>query len=641
MDLSVIIVSYNVRAFLEKCLVSVYKALGDIESEVLVVDNSSIDDTVAMVGNQFPDVRLIANDKNVGFSKANNIALREAKGRYVLLLNPDTVVSEDTFRKCIAFMDENEDAGVVGVKMYDGTGTYLPESKRGLPSPMASFFKLTGLNSWFPKSNFINHYYLGGLDRDEINEVDVLTGAFMFMSKRALDKVGLLDETFFMYGEDIDLSYRFQKAGYKNYYLPTTSIIHYKGESTRRSSMVYVRTFYNAMRIFVAKHYSGPRGFFVRQMLNIGIYMRGILSGLHRFFKSTLIPLMDLVLIAGSILVVTNLWSRYFFHDEEHFDANFYKVNLPLYTITWFVSVFLAAGNRPDRRPFRIVLSIIAGTGVILLIYSLLDTSLRSSRAVILLSALVVSFVLSLWALVLQKLFGSSRGGIVGIVGSGAESERIMELLNRLNPKAKLAGVISTESAPQAVEHIGSVDQLPRIVAQYRINELIFAARDLEFGEISRWMAQLGPGVRYKIASEDSSALVGSDSKTQATSLYTTEVRYSIDDHMQRRNKRLLDLAFALLMCICFPVLMLFRQGRALLKSSVQVIGGKKTWVSYNTTDDKLNELPQVKPGVFEISMRRSGADRQSRETHMLNYLYAREYSIWRDLERILSFTAT
>lgn len=243
MKISVVIVNYNVEHFLEQCLNSVRTALKNVNGEVFVVDNASVDGSMAMVKSKFPEVILIENQKNVGFSKANNQAMGFAKGEYILLLNPDTLVEEDTFERVITFMDANPEAGGLGVKMIDGKGNFLPESKRGLPTPAVAFYKIFGLSRIFSRSKKFNQYHLGHLDNDETHEIDILSGAFMLMRKTALDKVGFLDEAFFMYGEDIDLSYRLQLGGYKNYYFPKTKIIHYKGESTKKGSLNYVFVF--------------------------------------------------------------------------------------------------------------------------------------------------------------------------------------------------------------------------------------------------------------------------------------------------------------------------------------------------------------------------------------------------------------
>ena len=284
MRLSIIIVNYNVEHFLEQCLLSVRKACQGIEAEVIVVDNASVDGSVTMLRERFPEVILIDNKDNRGFSKANNQGITKSQGEYVLLLNPDTVVEEETFRTCIAFMDAHKDCGGLGIRMLDGKGNFLPESKRGLPTPEVAFYKIFGLSSLFPKSKRFARYHLGYLDENETHEVEILSGAYMFMRKSALDKVGLLDEDYFMYGEDIDLSYRLIKEGFKNYYLPEARIIHYKGESTKKTSVNYVFVFYNAMRIFARKHFSARHAKSFNKLIEVAIYARAGLSLVKRFF---------------------------------------------------------------------------------------------------------------------------------------------------------------------------------------------------------------------------------------------------------------------------------------------------------------------------------------------------------------------
>lgn len=252
--ISVVIVNYNVKYFVEQCLYSVEAAVGNLSAEVFVVDNHSTDGSIDYLKPRFPEVTFIENDDNPGFAKANNQAIRICRGQYVLLLNPDTVIGEESLRSLCFFMDEHPEAGGIGVKMLDGHGVFLPESKRSFPSPWVSFCKLFGLSKLFPRSRFFARYALRYLDENERHPVDVLAGAFMLMRHEALDKVGLLDESFFMYGEDIDLSYRMVLGGYTNYYLPER-ILHYKGESTKHGDMKYIKAFYGAMILFFKKYY--------------------------------------------------------------------------------------------------------------------------------------------------------------------------------------------------------------------------------------------------------------------------------------------------------------------------------------------------------------------------------------------------
>ncbi|MBD3750517.1 MAG: glycosyltransferase family 2 protein [Sphingobacteriales bacterium] len=255
MKISIVIVSYNVRDLLRQALDSLIDAAEGFSYEIFVVDNASRDHTVEMVRAKYPEVNLIANEKNVGFSVANNQAILQAKGEYILVINPDTITSSDTLHKVVNFMDTREDAGGLGVRMINGQGKFLGESKRGLPTPWAAFNKFVGLAALFPHSKFLNRYYMGWVREFETAEVEVLAGAFMFLRKKALDQIGLFDESFFMYGEDIDLSYRLKLAGFKNFYFPETYIIHFKGQSTRKLSWRYIRSFYGAMFIFVRKYF--------------------------------------------------------------------------------------------------------------------------------------------------------------------------------------------------------------------------------------------------------------------------------------------------------------------------------------------------------------------------------------------------
>ncbi len=283
MQLSVIIINFNVKYFLEQCLLSVMKAMKNIDGEIIVIDNNSSDDSFSFFQNRFSEVRFIWNKSNIGFAKANNQALETSKGEIILFLNPDTIVPEDCFEKCISFIKKNNCA--LGIKMLDGSGNFLKESKRAFPSPATSLFKLSGLSKLFPHSKTFSKYHLGYLSENENHKVDVLAGAFMMMPKNILDTVGSFDEDFFMYGEDIDLSFRIQKAGFKNFYFAESSIIHFKGESTKKGSLNYVKMFYNAMSVFVKKHYGSNRSRLFSVSIHIAIFTRASLAAVARLLK--------------------------------------------------------------------------------------------------------------------------------------------------------------------------------------------------------------------------------------------------------------------------------------------------------------------------------------------------------------------
>ncbi len=278
MKLSVIIVNYNVKYFLEQCLHSVVHAIDDLKLEVLVVDNASSDDSLDYLKPLFPSVQFIGSKENLGFGKANNLAAAQAKGEYVLFLNPDTIVPEDCFTSCINFFEQHPKAGALGVRMLDGSGKFLPESKRAFPSTSTAFFKAIGLSERFPKSKTINRYSLGYLDETKDHLVDVLAGAFMMVRRSVIQQIGGFDEQFFMYGEDIDLSYRIKQAGFENWYFAGSPIIHFKGESLKKWSADHVKVFYEAMIVFVKRHYHGSGAGVLKLFLISGIRAKSVIS---------------------------------------------------------------------------------------------------------------------------------------------------------------------------------------------------------------------------------------------------------------------------------------------------------------------------------------------------------------------------
>ena len=386
MTLSVVIVNYNVKYFLEQCLISVFNAAKDIDTEVFVVDNASADGSCQMVRDRFPLVKLIENTENHGFSYANNQALRLAKGEFVLILNPDTVVEETTFSKCIQFMREHPETGSLSVKMIDGKGKFLPESKRALPSPSVSFYKIFGFSRLFPRSKTFARYHLGHLNPDEVNEIEILPGAFMFIRKNALDEAGLFDESFFMYGEDIDLSYRIIKSGFKNYYFPKTTIIHYKGESTKKGSINYVLVFYKAMMIFARKHFTQKNAFLYIILIYAAIYFRAGLSIAKRIVNRWMQPIVDTLVMVMGFLIIVPFWENYRFNSANAYSNQIVIWFSSIYIIIWLVSIWLSGGYDKPKKPFTAAQGIGIGSMIILIAYSLLPEDMRFSRAIILLT---------------------------------------------------------------------------------------------------------------------------------------------------------------------------------------------------------------------------------------------------------------
>ncbi|MDP4953437.1 MAG: glycosyltransferase family 2 protein [Flavobacteriales bacterium] len=641
MKLSVIIVNYNVEFFLEQCLHSVEKAIQGIESEVFVVDNVSVDGSCAMVKEKFPWVMLIENTENVGFSKGNNQAMRIAKGEYVLLLNPDTVVEEDTFSKVVDFMDQHPETGGLGVKMVDGKGNYLPESKRGLPSPWVAFYKIFGLSALFPKSKRFNKYYLGNLSSEETHEIEILSGAFMLMRKKALDKVGLLDEAFFMYGEDIDLSWRIILGGYKNHYYPHTRIIHYKGESTKKGSLNYVFVFYNAMIIFAKKHFDAQHAKVFSFLIKTAIYLRAGLAIINRFLKSAWQPVLDFVLILSGLLFLQDLYADF---SAKIYDRNLSIAAFSAYALTWMLSILYSGGYDKPVRISRIFSGIAVGSGLILVAYSLLPEDLRFSRALILLGTLWVSLVFLASRSFMHRVvkgvhrFAGSTIKRYALVGSQEEIERIEHLMQQTRSGMPFRVHVGLgDEAADASDAVGQVNQLDEIIRVHKINEVVFSGKDLEAKTIINHMSTLDHrGLDFKIAPPESLSIIGSNSIDASGDVFILDTN-AISKSANKRNKRTLDLFLSALFIVLSPIIIWFqRKPLSFIKNAFQVFFGKKSWVSYADTGTQLR-LPKIKKGVVKVDFNFPEQGKSKEVKERLNVVYARNYQVRKDLRLLLS----
>ena len=640
MDLSVVIVNYNVKYFLEQCLHSVQRATEGLKAEVFVVDNNSVDGSVGEISQKFPQIHIIENKENLGFSKANNQAIRKSKGRYVLILNPDTVVEEDTFKKCVAFMESHPDAGALGVKMINGKGEFLPESKRALPTPMVSFYKMFGLSSLFPRSRRFGKYHLGHLDREKTHKVEVLAGAFMFLRKETLDKTGLLDESFFMYGEDIDLSYRITKAGYNNYYFPETTIIHYKGESTKKGSLNYVKMFYQAMIIFAKKHFTSRRARTFSILINLAIYFRAALSLARRFIKKIYRPALDGMIIYLGYLFALPLWEQVRFDIPDYYPPMFLNLVVPSYILVWLISIYYSGGYDKPMRILSFLKGHLIGTMVILLVYAMLPMDWRFSRALI--------FLGSLWAMLstlgVRALFHLARIADyeidlkkqkrMVIVGKEEEVKRVSDLLLDTQAKPDIIGFVSPSSEYTGTGYVGQIDQIDEIASINRVDEIVFCSRDLPSQVIIRIMTRLiGTSVDFKIAPPESLSIIGSNSINTAGDLYTIHFN-SIGKASNLRNKRLFDVVSALLLLITFPFWFLFVKGHLRsVGNTVQVLIGLRTWVSYLDSDlNDLSNLPKLKKGVLNPGSHLQSTHLSPDRIKEVNVVYAKDYRVFNDL---------
>ncbi len=646
MKLSVVIVNYNVKYFLEQCLHSVRRATQGIEAEVFVVDNNSVDGSVRMLSEKFPEIKLIVNSENKGFSKANNQALVLAKGEFVLLLNPDTVVEDDTFSKIINFMHSHPEAGGLGVKMVDGKGRFLPESKRGLPTPSVAFYKIFGLSRIFPKSRLFGQYHLTFLDKNQTHEVEILSGAFMLLRRNALEKTGLLDETYFMYGEDIDLSYRLIQAGYKNYYFPEARIIHYKGESTKKSSINYLLTFYYAMIIFARKHFTKKSANLLSFLIHIAIWLRAGVSIAWQFMRKAFLPLADATLLYAGILLIKNYWEENFIYlYGGQYPKAFMAVAVPIYILIWLLATYFSGGYDKPVRLIKILQGLFFGTVTILVFYALLSEAYRFSRALIILGAVwgLVAMVGLRLLLHLTKArefrLGSTENKRYLVVGDLAEASRVADLMRKTELNPSFIGLISTgDKSANGDGYIGSLSQIYDIIPIYEINEVIFCAKDLPARQIIDLMSDLSAQqLDFKIAPPESLSIIGSNSISTSGDLYMVELN-SIAKTNNRRNKRLVDVIASMLLILIFPLaIFVVRKPLGFIKNTLAVLFGFNSWVGYcPAPEDEALKLPAIKQGVLNPTDIIPKHLLSKDDIFRLNILYARNYEIGNDVRIIV-----
>ncbi|MCB0511425.1 MAG: glycosyltransferase [Chitinophagales bacterium] len=480
--LSIVIVNYNVQYFLEQCLNSIFRSSVSFNFEVYVVDNASLDGSVDMLKKQFPQVKLIENKENVGFAKANNQAIKLSQSEYVLLINPDTIIQEDTLEKCVAKMANDSKIGALGIKMYDGNGKYLPESKRGFPSPIAALSKMSGLSKIFPKSKLFGKYHLGYLDKNQNHEVDVLSGAFMLVRKSVFDTIGLLDESYFMYGEDIDLSYRIQQAGYKNYYFAESNIIHFKGESTKKGNLNYIKLFYGAMIIFASKQLNKTQASFLIPLLKIGIILRAILEIIEQFLSKILYPLIDLGLMLFNLLTLKYIFEQYIKSDEHlTYPSTFLYINIPIYISLWLLSLWIIGAYTKIAKWKHIFIGLIIGFLSISIVYSFLPLSLRSSRSIIVLGFLLNTITLLIYRWIVAQVFQTNNNFFNTqehyiLVCEQEECIHLQKLVSKTQPNNHYVGYVSVQDIMKKDKnYLGKTIQIKDILEVYPIALIYFS----------------------------------------------------------------------------------------------------------------------------------------------------------------------
>lgn len=634
LQLSVVIVNYNTDDYLERCLLSLQKAVEGIDAEIIVIDNASPDRRWQRIQEKFPAVRWISLPHNVGFARANNIGFSIARGEYILCLNPDTIVEDKAIRSLIEFMEKDPRIGAAGPRILNPDGSLQLACRRSFPTPFVAFTRLTGLQKLFPKSKIFGRYNLTYLDENAVAEVDSLSGACMMIRRAALRQVRGFDPNFFMYGEDIDLCYRIKKNGWKIVYVPDAQVVHFKGVSTRRSRLDQTRVFYQAMEIFTRKHFSYYRWFY--QIILLAIKFREFLTRIWKYRRPLMLALYDLAVLNGALFFATTIrFGSPFGFPEYAYPTVFLVLSLVVLLSLFFLGEYSLLEYPSVFRTF---------TGMMIAFFLLASLTYffkdyAFSRGVLLMTigvGTVLTTAVRALLFVRKSITDMHQSYRVAIVGTGKNAQQIAEkLLERHGHDTYFIGYVATNGAESSdsVPVVGDLTNLEQLIQEYRITEVIIAENSSPT-DIVRLMREYSRyGVRFYL-----------------TNRYDDiEVEKIIQDVVGRQPeiwriflpryivaKRIIDLAFAcFFLTIGFPVVNLLF-GKDGVRNLLSVLRGKRAFVGVYEADDFGNFL--IKPGVISL-VHLQQKDRLTRSMiRKLNEYYAREYSVAFDFEILVRY---
>lgn len=658
LQVSVIIVNFNVREFLHHALVSLQKAMKGIKGEIIVVDNASDDGSVEMIRRRFPSVTLIANKINLGFAKANNLGLKKAKGKHLLLINPDTLVQEDTLRVMVKFFEDNPDVGLAGCKILNPDGSFQLPCRRSFPTPWVAFTKMSGFSALFPNTRLFGRYNLTYLNPDETYEIDAVSGSFMMLRREAYEKVGGLDEDFFMYGEDLDWCYRIQQAGWKNYYVHSTKIIHYKGESTKRSNIDEIRTFYHAMHLFVKKHMSDSSVF--AKLLGIAISISSRLAMVKAFLRPLKVALVDWFVVDVCIVIAELLWFGTFFRLPHHAYPIIYTIPAVIVLSSLYsIGVYTHRRMSVSRTMAATFLSFVF---VSALVFFFKDYGF--SRGVIIISGLLSTLLLPAWRLLLRvsgKTTSEGRKSLFGrrtlIVGTDKSAQELLRRLRtRVSDGYDVVGFVDVNRKRvgqqlEGLSILGSTDNIGKVIQDFRISEVIFSTQTLSYTDIlsviSRTREQT---VNFHLVPNTLEVIIGKGSVDSLDELPLVQITYNIEKSVNRVSKRAFDVVLSLLLLISTYPFVYFKKlfGKASRSQIIlrlpSVLSGERSFVGppaelISRTQSNGAASPSLslgKPGLMGLIQLQVNRSLTPQEHEQYNLYYAKNQSLALDIEIML-----
>ncbi len=646
MELSIIIVNYNVKEFLQNLLHSIEKASSNIVKEIIVVDNASDDGSVEVIKEKFPSVKLLENKINVGFGRANNQGLAIAKGKYILFINPDCIVSEDTLDKMISFFESHPDCGLAGCKILNSDGTLQLACRRSFPGPWTSFTKVTGLSNIFPTSKIFARYNLTYLDENKTYEVDAVSGSFMMIRKEVYQKTGGFDEQFFMYGEDLDLCYRVQKNDYKVFYVHGTQIIHYKGESTKRSNLDETKLFYDAMHLFVKKHLSSFP--LVELILRSAIGFRKIFAFLGKRKLSLYTAFTDFIIFDLSLFAAETFYKS--ITEWVGFDPDAYLI---IYTAPALIHIFVAILVGVYRKD---EVSVLRNFGAIIISFLILTSATfffkqyAFSRAVVLIAFILFLILSTLFRILLKLIFkvGIKLDGALNrrtvIVGTDDEAVMIAEKIKSqkadLHSFIGLIGKTHSEIGKQVNDFkvIGSTGNIKNVFSEKKINEVIFSSEEISYADMmSIVSASKNNNIDFKIVGSDRNFVIGKSSVSMLDDIPLVEVNYNISNPTVQTIKLIFDYILALTVLFSIYPFIYFTTKlsgketdfRKFVLSVPSVISGKNSFVGPKKPLTFENEV-LGKAGLTGLWYIDEGTFTDSQK---LDFYYLKNQNIWLDLE--------
>ena len=624
MELSIVIVSFDVLYFLRQCIHSVHAACEGLQYEIIVVDNASTDGSVQFLKADQPDNNIsICNPSNLGYAKAMNQGIKIAKGEYVLLLNPDTLVGKKALKSSLDYLKGHNQCGAVGVRMVDGNGNFLKESKRGRPSLLTSIYKATGLSKIFDRSRTFAHYHQGHLNEYKNHKIDVLTGAYMLTRKSTLNQINGFDERYFMYAEDIDLSLTIQNLGLYNYYIGEHSIVHFKGESTRKERISNHFYFYNSMLLYVRKY--NPNNILYIAFLTFVLSITGSIRWLKEAVINKISPVLRFLIYFSLFFSISKFWAAFHFNDIQHFDYSIHTRLIIGYSFIMTIGLYLI-----HQRFFRWK-AILSSTIFLLVLYGILPEALRTSRAGLSLGCSAILIAEFLRATIIYYLNHKTTNfwnhkPIAILLSSGISNLETFQNL-KIKNNFNYLGVIGNNYINHP-NYLTDLNQLDEYLENHPVDTIIFDIENFDTDRLVSILSQYGSQYKYLIHTYSTNSLITSPKSTSRGEITLLEVSWKIGTNSNRLAKRTVDLALSLLLLLISPILLIFISNKYVwVKNITDALIGRKTWVGYSKNTSS-TRLPKLKPAILETAEKGiKGYDQ--------NLNYAREYSIWKDIQMI------